>query len=130
MKLNKVERPWRGTRTHRREALSKRRENKWRLFLRHRHSCIESREFQSTYSESTINLFTAAIRRCPSIYMDEEVMEGQPCIIGTRIPVRSVLRAVEQYGSVKDAVQCYPHLNAEQIKDALYFTQIILELPA
>jgi uncharacterized protein (DUF433 family) len=65
--------------------------------------------------------------RCPSISIDDEIMDGQPCIEGTRIPVRSVIRAVELYGSIDGAVKCYPHLNAQHIKDALYFTQIVLE---
>jgi uncharacterized protein (DUF433 family) len=57
-------------------------------------------------------------------------MEGQPCIAGTRIPVRAVLRALEQYGSVHDVRTCYPSLTTEQIEDALYFSQVVLELPS
>jgi uncharacterized protein (DUF433 family) len=56
-------------------------------------------------------------------------MDGKPCIVGTRVPVASVLRAIEQYGSVDGAVMCYPHISAEQVKDALYFTQLVLESP-
>ena len=68
--------------------------------------------------------------RRPSISMDVEIMQGQPCIFGTRIPVRSVLRALEQYGSVIGVKNCYPHLTTEQVGDALYFSQIVLELPS
>lgn len=81
----------------------------------------------ATYAPEVLALFDAAMKRCPSISVDPEVMEGQPCIVGTRIPVRSVLRAVEQYGSLEEAVRCYPHLTVDLIKDALYFSQVVLE---
>lgn len=81
------------------------------------------------YSPTLVSIFEHAIRRCPSISMDAKIMEGQPCISGTRIPVRSVLRALEQYGSIDGAVECYPHLNVQLVKDALYFSQIVLEPP-
>ena len=54
-------------------------------------------------------------------------MEGQPCISGTRIPVRAVLRAIEYYESLDGAIRCYPHLTKSQVKDALYFSQVLLE---
>jgi uncharacterized protein (DUF433 family) len=84
----------------------------------------------SEYPDSTLGLLERAMRRCPSISMDVKIMQGQPCIVGTRIPVRSVLRALEQYGSVTEVRTCYPHLTVEQIEDALYFSQVILELPS
>jgi uncharacterized protein (DUF433 family) len=75
-------------------------------------------------------LFDDAIKRCPGISMLSDVMDGQPCIAGTRIPVRAVLRALEQYGSLQEVKACYPHLNIDQLEDALYFSQIVLELPS
>ena len=73
--------------------------------------------------------FEDAMRRCPTISVDEEIMDGQPCIAKTRIPVRAVLRALEQYGSIDEVRRCYPHLTKDQVEDALYFSQIVLELP-
>jgi uncharacterized protein (DUF433 family) len=70
-----------------------------------------------------------ALDRCPAISMNPNIMEGRPCIAGTRIPVRAVLRVIEQYGSIEDVVRCYPHLTPEQAKDALYFSQVLLESP-
>ena len=82
------------------------------------------------YPEALLKRFEEAIIRCPSsISIDVEVMEGQPCIAGTRIPVRSVLRAIEHYGSIEGAVKCYPDLTAQQVQDALFFSQVVLELP-
>ena len=69
------------------------------------------------------------MKRCPSsISIDSNVMDGQPCVAGTRIPVRSVLRAIEHYGSIEGAVECYPNLTTQQVQDALFFSQVILEL--
>jgi uncharacterized protein (DUF433 family) len=84
----------------------------------------------SQYPKDVANSFEDALRRCPSVSIDAEIMEGQPCIGGTRIPVRAVLRAIEQYGNVQDVVTCYPHLTVEQVEDALYFSQVVLELPS
>jgi uncharacterized protein (DUF433 family) len=79
------------------------------------------------YAPEVLELFEKASKRCPSVSLDPQVMEGQPCIAGTRIPVRAVLRAVEQYGSVEGALRCYPHLTVDLIKDALYFSQVVLD---
>jgi uncharacterized protein (DUF433 family) len=85
---------------------------------------------ECSYPRDVLNLFWSAVLRCPQISMDSAIMQGQPCIAGTRIPVRSILRVIEQYGSVGDVKRCYPHLTTEQVEDALYFSQIILELPS
>ena len=66
-----------------------------------------------------------ALRQCPSITMNPERMEGRPCIAGTRIPVHLVLWAIEHRGSIEGAVMSYPDLTTQQVKDALYFAQII-----
>jgi uncharacterized protein (DUF433 family) len=85
--------------------------------------------FVSRYPEDMLRSFEEAARRCPTVAIDGEIMDGQPCLAGTRIPVRAVLRALEQYGSVEDVRRCYPHLTKTQVEDALYFSQLILELP-
>jgi uncharacterized protein (DUF433 family) len=79
------------------------------------------------YSDELLAVFERAAKECPSISVNPKILEGQPCIAGTRIPVHSVLRAIEHYGSVDAAVGCYPHLTIPQVKDALYFAQIVLE---
>jgi uncharacterized protein (DUF433 family) len=82
------------------------------------------------YPATLLKVFEDAMIRCPSsISIDIDVMEGQPCIAGTRIPVRSILRAIEHYGSVEEAIRCYPDLTADQVRDALFFSQVILEPP-
>ena len=82
------------------------------------------------YSKEILKSFEDAMRRCPTVSIDRDIMDGQPCITGTRVPVKAVLRALEQYGSIEGVRRCYPHLTTSQVEDALYFSQIILELPS
>jgi uncharacterized protein (DUF433 family) len=78
-------------------------------------------------SKEALTVFERAAREAPWVSMDPDVLDGQPCIAGTRIPVHSILRAIEHYGSLEAAVKCYPHLTIPQVKDALYFAQVVLE---
>jgi uncharacterized protein (DUF433 family) len=83
----------------------------------------------SRYPEAVLKSFEDALKRCPTISIHQDIMDGQPCISETRIPVRAVLRTLEQYGSIDAVRTCYPHLTKDQVEDALYFSQIVLELP-
>ena len=82
------------------------------------------------YPEALEKLFARAIERCPSISVDKDIMQGQPCIFGTRIPVRSVLRVLEHSASADAVKESFPHLTTQQVEDVLYFSQLILELPS
>jgi uncharacterized protein (DUF433 family) len=82
------------------------------------------------YPPTLEKLFARAIARCPSISVDKDIMQGQPCIFGTRIPVRSVLRVLEHNASADAVRESYPHLTTQQVEDVLYFSQLILELPS
>jgi uncharacterized protein (DUF433 family) len=79
------------------------------------------------YSAELLAAFQRAAKESPLVSVDAAILDGQPCIAGTRIPVHSVLRAIEHYGSLEAAVKCYPHLTIPQVKDALYFAQTVLE---
>jgi uncharacterized protein (DUF433 family) len=79
------------------------------------------------YSDELLVLLERAARESPSVSLNPAILDGQPCIAGTRIPVHSVLRAIEHYGSLEAAVTCYPQLTIPQVKDALYFAQVVLE---
>lgn len=129
MKLN-TETIWRGTPSHHRESLG-RRHSLWLTAVSRKRTtpCYEGESNDNCYSPAISALFENAAKRSPSVSIDREIMEGQPCITGTRIPVRSVLRALELYGSLEGVKSCYPELDLELVKDALYFSQIVLELP-
>ena len=79
------------------------------------------------YSDEFLAVFQRAARESPSVSLNPAILDGQPCITGTRIPVHSVLRAIEHYGSLDAAITCYPQLTIPQVKDALYFAQVVLE---
>jgi uncharacterized protein (DUF433 family) len=44
------------------------------------------------------------------ITTDPEIMSGQPCIVGTRIPVARVLFLIKQGYSLKEVQEDYPHV--------------------
>jgi uncharacterized protein (DUF433 family) len=132
LKTETFETLWRGpAHTHHVKPTSRHRILAWPLPFRERpKEHDESLNGDSCYPASIVKVFEDAIRRCPSISIDREIMEGQPCIEGTRIPVRSVLRALELCGSVEGIRKCYPQLSPRQVDDALYFSQVVLELPS
>jgi uncharacterized protein (DUF433 family) len=81
------------------------------------------------YSLPLRDAFDVAIKECPHISINPDVMAGAPCITGTRIPVYVVLEAIERHGTLKGAVTSYPQLNVEQVRDALTFAKIVVECP-
>jgi uncharacterized protein (DUF433 family) len=61
------------------------------------------------------------------ITINPEIMQGQPCIAGTRLTVRRVLQAVSLYPDRKDLLAEYPELQAEDIAQALQFAAMNLD---
>lgn len=59
------------------------------------------------------------------ITVDPEVMNGQPCIRDTRIPVSLVLRLLAKGKSPRDIIEDYPELEEEDIKHALEYAAYI-----
>jgi len=55
------------------------------------------------------------------ITIDPEVMGGQPCIRGLRIPVSIIIRLVATGKTHKEIIQDYPELEEEDIKEALEY---------
>lgn len=125
---------WNNLSSHHDPAGRERRQFLWLRATKSSHSDHgehpDSHEAHATYPADVLKSFEAAIKRCPSVSMDADIMEGQPCIAGTRIPVSAILRVIEHYGGVKDVKACYPQLTSNQVEDALYFSQVILELPS
>ena len=56
-------------------------------------------------------------------------MGGSPCLRGTRIPVYMILDALEYHGSVEGALESYPNLTKEQVRDAIRFAKFVMERP-
>ena len=55
------------------------------------------------------------------ITSDPAVMNGQPCIRGTRLTVRRVLETLGTYPEPKDVRREYPELEDEDIRQALEY---------
>jgi uncharacterized protein (DUF433 family) len=81
------------------------------------------------YSISLVEAFNMAHKEYPSISVDPEVMAGAPCVAGTRIPVYMILDAIEHHGTVEGALESYPRLNIDQVRDAVGFAKLIVECP-
>jgi uncharacterized protein (DUF433 family) len=61
------------------------------------------------------------------IASDPAVLNGKPCIKGTRISVEFILELFASGASHQEILQAYPHLSAEGITDALRYAARFLE---
>ncbi len=61
------------------------------------------------------------------ISIDPAVMNGQPCIRGTRLTVRRVLLALAQYPDREELRADYPQLQDEDIQQALAYAAASLD---
>lgn len=61
------------------------------------------------------------------ISIDPEVMNGQPCIRGTRLTVRRVLHILAQYKDRDEIQKDYPRLDDDAIRDALLYAAASVE---
>ncbi len=60
------------------------------------------------------------------ITLNPEIMNGQPCLRGTRLTVRRVLEAVALYPDRNELRAEYPELENEDIRQALEFAALNL----
>jgi uncharacterized protein (DUF433 family) len=88
-----------------------------------------SEEEVRAYSVPLVEAFHQAARSYPEINVDPDVMAGAPCILGTRIPVYMILDTIEYAGSVQGALESYPRLTLEQVKEAVGFAKLVVECP-
>ena len=96
-----------------------------RLERRSHSSEGEIQKFDVTLSET----FKVGIEEYPRISIDSNVLQGAPCIRGTRIPVYMVLDDVESGGSLESAIESYPRLVMEDVRAAVGFAKLIVECP-
>jgi len=55
------------------------------------------------------------------ITIDPDVMGGQPCIRGLRIPVSLIIKLIASGKSVKEILDDYPELEEEDVRQALEY---------
>ena len=65
--------------------------------------------------------------RLERITVDSRMMNGQPCIRGTRLTVRRVLEALALYPDRAELFRQYPELEEEDIRQALAYASANLE---
>lgn len=82
-----------------------------------------------SYAVSVEQAFRIAARDYPAVSVRSDIMMGAPCVSGTRIPIYTVLEAVEHYGELRGAIKSYPRLTLEQVKDAIGFAKSVIECP-
>lgn len=58
----------------------------------------------------------------PRITINPDQMDGLPCIRGLRVPVTTVVDMVAAGMSTAEILDLYPYLEAEDISEALRFT--------
>jgi uncharacterized protein (DUF433 family) len=64
--------------------------------------------------------------RLDRITVNPEIMNGQPCLRGTRLTVRRVVEAVALYPNRTELKVEYPELDDEDIRQALEFAALSL----
>jgi uncharacterized protein (DUF433 family) len=57
----------------------------------------------------------------PKIVSDPKILFGKPVIAGTRISVELILEELGAGASVDDLLREYPHLNREQVLEAVRY---------
>ncbi len=62
------------------------------------------------------------------IEISPEVMDGLPCIKGTRIPVYLVLEMLQEGLNLESILQQYPNLSRDKIKAAIHFAALASSL--
>ncbi len=55
------------------------------------------------------------------------VMNGQPCVRGTRIPVSRVLELIGQYPSREELFLDYPGLAPEDLQEVLDYAALVVQ---
>lgn len=61
------------------------------------------------------------------IVVDRKVMVGQPCIRGTRIPVRLILEILAHGATPDEIFEDYPFLTQDDISACLLYASDLLE---
>ncbi|MGH2354560.1 MAG: DUF433 domain-containing protein [Chloroflexota bacterium] len=64
----------------------------------------------------------------PRIVRDLHVLEGEPVVAGTLVPVRCIVIAWQLYGSETRVLQAYPRITADDLRQALGYYAVHREL--
>lgn len=70
--------------------------------------------------------YTYALKKCPLISVNPEIMGGVPCVKGEDMPLECILSSLYRNNNISGVKSDYPNLNIPQIKQAIYFAQLVL----
>lgn len=59
------------------------------------------------------------MKRTRSFSIDPEIMGGEPCFVGTRVPVRALLDYIEGGDTLDDFLEQYPTVSRQMAVDFL-----------
>ncbi len=62
------------------------------------------------------------------IEINADIMDGLPCITGTRIPVYVILELLQEGHDFEAIIAQYPNLTRDKIKAALHFAGLVASL--
>ena len=62
------------------------------------------------------------------IEINSDVMDGLPCIKGTRVPVYIILELLHEGHTFEAILKEYPNLSRDKIKAALHFAGLVASL--
>lgn len=60
------------------------------------------------------------------VVVDPEIHHGEPCIVGTRIPVRMIVGSLADGLTAQEIVGEYPQLTADDVSAALAYAAEVL----
>jgi uncharacterized protein (DUF433 family) len=60
------------------------------------------------------------------IYIDREIHHGDPCVRGTRIPVRTIVASLADGMTPEEVREAYPQLSTDNILGALAYAAEVL----
>lgn len=62
--------------------------------------------------------------RLDSLVSKEEIFDGEPVFVGTRVPVRTVATFLDDGESVQAVLECFPSLTVQMIAVAQEWTRL------
>ena len=65
----------------------------------------------------------------PLIVTDPKILNGKPCIRGTRLSVEFILELIASGGRIEEIAVAYPPLSEEYIAGAIQYARAIFTIP-
>jgi uncharacterized protein (DUF433 family) len=67
---------------------------------------------------------------CPAVDQNPRKLGGAWCFAGTRVPVLSLFEHLDKGSTIREFLDWFPEVNAEQVHQVLAFAKASLDQPA